>query len=118
MRLPPARLCSKLEYQFENAELLEMALTKFPYLRAFKISAVFFGEVVGLQLFFGIISYSMNLNASAAPGPHPGLLVMNVTHAAVGSLVLATSLFVTCQAFKYFAPAGNKVFSAMLSDHL
>ena len=81
-----------------------MALTKFSHLRAFKISAVFLAQVVGLQLFLGIISLSMNLNARAVPGPQPGLVVMNVTHAAVGILVLATSLFVTCQGFKYFGP--------------
>jgi heme A synthase len=97
--------------------VLEMALTKFSHLRAFKISAVFLAEVAGLQLFFGIISYSMNLNARAVPGPQPGLMVMNVTHAAVGSLVLATSLFVTCQGFKYLAPAGSGVSSAMFSNH-
>jgi heme A synthase len=97
--------------------VLEMALTKFSHLRAFKISAAFLAEVAGLQLFFGIISYSMNLNARAVPGPQPGLMVMNVTHAAVGSLVLATSLFVTCQGFKYLAPAGNGVSSAMFSNH-
>ncbi len=86
--------------------VLEMALTKFPHLRAFKISAVFLAQVVGLQLFLGIISYSMNLDARAVPSPHPGLMVMNVTHAAVGILVLATSLFVACQGFKYFASSG------------
>lgn len=91
--------------------VLEMALTKFSHLRAFKISAVFFAQVVGLQLFLGIISLSMNLNARAVPGPQPGVVVMNVTHAAVGLLVLATSLFVTCQGFKYFAPPGNGPFS-------
>jgi heme A synthase len=97
--------------------VLEMALTKFSHLRAFKISAVFLAEVVGLQLFFGIISYSMNLTARAVPGPQPGLTVMNVTHAAVGALVLATSFFVTCQGFKYFAPAGSEVSSAMFGDY-
>ena len=95
--------------------VLEMALTKFAHLRAFKISAVFLAEVVGLQLFFGIISYSMNLNARALSGPQPGLAVMNVTHAAVGVLVLATSLFVTCQGLKYFAPAETGESSAMVS---
>ena len=96
--------------------VLEMALTKFSHLRAFKISAVFLAQVAGLQLFLGIISLSMNLNARAVPGPHPGLAVMSVTHAAVGILVLATSLFVTCQGFKYFGPPGNGAFSTMLSD--
>lgn len=97
--------------------VLEMALTKFSHLRSFKISAVFLAQVVGLQLFLGIITYTMSLNARAVPGSQPGLLVMNVTHAAVGVLVLATSLFVTCQGFKYFAPAGNKTSSSMVSDH-
>ena len=94
--------------------VLEMALNKFSYLRAFKISAVFLAEVAGLQLFFGIISYCMNLNARAVPGPHPGLAVMNVTHAALGVLVLATSLFATCQGFKYFAPAGHEAAPTMI----
>jgi len=97
--------------------LLEMALTKFSHLRAFKISAVFLAQVVGLQLFLGIISLSMNLNARAVPCPQPGLVVMNVTQAAVGILALVTSLFVTCQGFKYFGPPGSGTFSAMLSDH-
>lgn len=96
--------------------ILEMALTKFSHLRSFKISAVFLAQVVGLQLFFGIISLSMDLNARAASGPQPGLVVMNVTHAAVGILVLATSLFVTCQGFKYFGPSRNGTSSAMLDD--
>ncbi|HET7211996.1 MAG TPA: hypothetical protein VFL79_00280 [Terriglobia bacterium] len=97
--------------------ILEMALTKFSHLRAFKISAVFLAQVVVLQLFLGIISLSMDLNARAVPGPQPGLVVMGVTHAAVGILVLATSLFVTCQGFKYFGPSGNGTFSATLGDH-
>ena len=41
------------------------------------------------------------------PGPHPGVLVMSVTHAAVGALVLATTLFVTFQAFKYLSPQAS-----------
>ncbi len=84
--------------------VLEMALSKFPQLKPFKMSAILLGELVGLQFFLGIVTYSMDLNARAASAPQPGLLVMNVTHAAVGALVLATSLFVTCQAFKYLAP--------------
>jgi hypothetical protein len=96
--------------------VLEMALTKFPHLRAFKISAVFLAQVVGLQFFLGIISLSMTLNARAVPGPQPGLIVMNVTHAAIGLLILATSLFVTCQGFKYFGPAEEAPSSTML-DH-
>lgn len=93
--------------------VLEMALTKYSHLRTFKMSAIFFAELVGLQLFLGIISYSMELNARAVPGSQPGLAVMNVTHASIGALVLATSLFVTFQAFKYLAPAESVAFSTV-----
>ncbi len=85
--------------------VMEMALSKYPHLRAFKMASVMLAELVLLELFLGIITFSMGLNARAVAGPQPGVLVMNVTHAAVGGLVLATSLFVTCQAFKYFEPA-------------
>lgn len=94
--------------------VLEMALTKYSHLRTFKVSAIFLAELAGLQLFLGIVSYSMDLNARAFPGRQPGLVVMNITHAAVGMLLLAGSLFVTFQAFKYFAPARSKAFSAVL----
>ena len=97
--------------------VLEIALTKFPYLRSFKISTIFLAELVGLEFFLGIVSYSMNLNARSVMGSQPGLVVMNTTHAAVGSLVLAASLFVTFQAFRYFAPAESKTSSALLHKH-
>lgn len=97
--------------------VLEMALTKFSRLREFKISAIFLGELVGLQLFLGLVDYSMVLNARAARGAQPGLTVMNVTHAAVGTLVLATSLFVTFQAFKYLAPAGNRAPATIIPEY-
>jgi heme a synthase len=91
------------------AWVLEMALSKFQHLRAFKMSAILLAELVGLELFLGIVSYSMELNAAARSTPQPGLVVMKVTHAAVGALVLAASLFVTFQAFKYLAPAESSV---------
>lgn len=96
--------------------VLEMALTKYSDLRVFKISAIFLTELVALQLFLGIISYSMDLNARAVHDSQPGLVVMNVTHAAVGMLVLATSLFVAFQAFKYFSPAESLPASPMLHE--
>lgn len=85
--------------------IFEMAITKFLRLTPFKIAAIFLAELVGLQLFLGIVSYSMNLNARIASNAQPGLVVMNVTHAAVGVLVVAASLFTTFQAFKYLATA-------------
>lgn len=97
--------------------VLEMALTKYSHLRAFKISVIFLAELVGLQLFLGIISYSMVLNARAVPDSQPGLVVINVTHASIGALVLAASLFVTFQAFKYFAPAQSRKSSAILNNN-
>lgn len=96
--------------------VLEMALTKFAHLRSFKISTIFLAELVGLEFFLGIVSYSMDLNARSVAGSQPGLVVMDATHAAVGALVLATSLFVTFQAFKYFACAESKVAPALLKE--
>ena len=83
--------------------VLEMALTKFAHTPELRIPVILFAELVGLELFLGIITYSMRLNAQAASVSQPGVAVMQVTHAAVGELVLAASLFVTFQAFKYLA---------------
>lgn len=97
--------------------VLEMALTKYSHLRTFKISAIFLAELVALELFLGIITYSMNLDARSMSGSHPGLSVMNTTHAAVGALLLAASLFVTFQSFKYFAPAGSRAASTTVREN-
>jgi heme A synthase len=96
--------------------VLEMALSKFAHLAEFKFSAVLLAEIVGVELFLGIISYSMRLNAQAHSRPHPGLVVMQVTHAAVGTLALAASLFATFQGFKYLAPAEARVAAVQFQE--
>lgn len=83
--------------------VVEMALAKFSFVAELKIPAIVLTETVVIQLFLGIVVYSMQLNAGLprrqqAP---PGLVVMSTTHNAIGSLVLVSSLFATFQAFKY-----------------
>jgi hypothetical protein len=59
---------------------------------------------VVLQFFLGIVAYAMKLDAAGAPQPLPGVVIITTTHVAVGALVVASSLFMTYQVFKYVAP--------------
>ncbi|HLY60144.1 MAG TPA: hypothetical protein VKV95_05215 [Terriglobia bacterium] len=83
---------------------VEIALNKFSSIPGLKIPAILLAELTGLQLFLGIVVHSMVLNARATGLPMPGLIVVKATHAAVGALVLVSSLFATFQAFRYLAP--------------
>ena len=84
--------------------LLETVFNKYSDVRSLKIAAVLLAEAVILQFFFGIVTYSMKLNAAGAPQPLPGVVVITTTHVAVGTLVVASTLFMTFQVFKYVAP--------------
>jgi heme a synthase len=84
--------------------LFEIVFNKYSDVEGLKIPAVLLVEVVVLQFFLGIITYAMKLNAAGAPQPLPGVVVITTTHVAVGALVVASSLFMTYQAFKYVAP--------------
>jgi cytochrome c oxidase assembly protein subunit 15 len=86
--------------------LLETVFNKFPDVKGLKIPAVLLAEVVVLQFFLGIVTYSMKLNYADAGQPMPGVVIMTTTHVAVGALVFASSLFMTFQVFKYVAPRG------------
>lgn len=86
--------------------LLETVFNKYSDVKGLKIPAVLLAEVVGLQFFLGIIAYSMKLDAAGAPQPMPGVVMITTTHVAVGALVVAASLFMTFQTFKYVAPDG------------
>jgi heme a synthase len=88
--------------------LLETVFNKFPDVKGLKIPAVLLAEVVVLQFFLGIVTYSMKLNYADAGQPIPGVVIMTTTHVAVGALVLASSLFMTFQVFKYVAPQGEE----------
>ena len=85
---------------------VEIALNKFSDAPPLKIPAIMLAELAGVQLFLGIVAHSMALNARVSAQPMPGLAVINATHAALGALVLAASLFTTFQAYKYLAPVG------------
>lgn len=84
--------------------LLETVFNKFSDVKGLKIPAVLLAEAVVLQFFLGIVAYSMKLDAAGAPQPLPGVVVITTTHVAVGALVVASSLFMTFQVFKYVAP--------------
>lgn len=88
--------------------MLEMALNKFAFLRELKIAAILAGELVLLQIFIGLVTYSMALNARAQARPLPGLAVIGATHAAAAALALAASLFTMFEAFKYLSPRARR----------
>lgn len=88
--------------------LLETVFNKFSDVKGLKIPAVLLAEVVVLQFFLGIITYSMKLNYPDPAQPVPGVVIMSTTHVAVGALVLASSLYMTFQVFKYVAPQGSE----------
>ena len=84
--------------------LFETVFNKYSEVAALKIPAVLLIEVVGLQFFLGIIAYAMKVDAAGAPQPMPGVVIVTTTHVAVGALVVASSLFMTYQVFKYVSP--------------
>lgn len=87
---------------------VEITINKFSAIPTLKIPAIILAELTGLQLFLGIVAHSMELNERATALPIPGLIVISTTHAAVGALILISSLFTTFQAFKYLAPRTAK----------
>jgi heme a synthase len=84
--------------------LFETVFNKYSEVKGLKIPAVLLVEVVVLQFFLGIVAYAMKLDAAGAPQPLPGVVIITTTHVAVGALVVASSLFMTFQVFKYVAP--------------
>lgn len=92
--------------------MLEMALNKFSGVRELKIAAILTGELVVLQMFLGLVTYSMALNAQADAHPMPGLAVIGPTHAAAAALALAASLFTMLEAFKYLSPQVRRTASS------
>jgi heme a synthase len=84
--------------------LFETVFNKYSEVKALRIPAVLLIEVVVLQFFLGIVAYAMKLDAAGAPQPLPGVVIITTTHVAVGALVVASSLFMTFQVFKYVAP--------------
>lgn len=88
--------------------MLEIALNKFSGLRQLKIGAVILAELVIIELLLGLVSYRTELDSRALARPLPGLVVMRATHAAIGALTLAASLFAAFQSFKYLAGRAEK----------
>ena len=84
--------------------IFETVFNKYSDVSGLKIPAVLLVEVVVLQFFLGIIAYAMKVDAAGAPQPMPGVVIVTTTHVAVGALVVASSLFMTYQVFKYVSP--------------
>ena len=59
-----------------------------------------------VQIFLGFGSYWMKIAARNVPQPLPPVVMITTAHVAVGALVLATSLLVTFQTYRFTEPAG------------
>ncbi len=83
--------------------MLEIALNQFSALGQLKIGVVILAELVVIELLLGLVSYHTELDSHShgLGRPLPGLAVMRATHAAVGALTLAASLFAMLQSFRY-----------------
>lgn len=89
--------------------MLELVLNKFSQLRELKIGTIIVAELIVLQLFIGLMAYSMELSSGNVVRPLAGLPVMRATHTAVGALTVAMSLFATLESFKYLAPRERRI---------
>ena len=67
------------------------------------------GGLLLVQLFLGLGSYVMKMEARHAPQPLPPVVRITTTHVAVGALVLVASLFLTFQAYRYVAAPGEEL---------
>jgi hypothetical protein len=88
---------------------VEIALNKFSSIPGLKIPAIILAELTFFQLFLGLVAHSMELNERAIALPLPGLVVIKTFHAAVGAMILVSSLYATFQAFKYLAPRATAI---------
>jgi len=84
---------------------VEMVFDRYPEVPGLKAPAIILAEVVVLEVFIGIFVHSMKLDAPAGSREPAGLSVISTTHAAVGALALAASLYLTFQCFKHLGPA-------------
>jgi cytochrome c oxidase assembly protein subunit 15 len=81
---------------------------------ALKRHALLLGGMVLAQVFLGIISYLMKLEARGAPQPLQPVVAATTAHVALGALVLAASLVLTYQVYRAVAapPRALKVTSS------
>ena len=84
-------------------------LTKFAHLPGLLRAALLLGGLLLVQVFLGIASYVMKMQARNAPQPLPPVVRITTTHVAVGALVLVASLFLTYQAFRWVATPREEV---------
>jgi len=92
--------------------MVEIVFDKLPQTPGLKVAAIVLAEVVVLEMFVGLFAHSMALDAPRGLRPAAGLAVINTTHAAVGALALAASLFLTFQCFRHLESAQERSLSA------
>ncbi len=66
-----------------------------------KRAALLLAGLLGAQIFLGIGSYLEILGAQHNPQPLPPVVAITTTHVAVGALVLASSLVLTLQTYRF-----------------
>jgi hypothetical protein len=84
-------------------------LTKFAHTPGLLRAALLLGGLLLVQVFLGIGSYVMKMEARNAPQPLPPVVRITTTHVAVGALVLVASLFLTYQVFRWVAMPREEV---------
>lgn len=84
-------------------------LGKFSHLLGLLRPALLLGGLLLVQVFLGIGSYVMKMQARNAPQPLPPVVWITTTHVAVGALVLLASLFLTYQAYRFVATPREEV---------
>lgn len=85
------------------AWVLRRILTKYAQDPRLKRPAVILGALVLLQLFLGITSYLMKLEARGAPQPLPPVVAVTTLHVAAGALALAASVVLTLYVYRLVA---------------
>ena len=94
---------------FLIAWLVTRSLMHYSIERRLARPALVLGGLLLVQLFLGIGSYFLKMANLNAPQPMPRVVVMTTTHVAVGALVLAASLVLTLQTYRWIAAPGHGV---------
>lgn len=84
-------------------------LMKFSHVPGLLRPALLLGGLLLVQVFLGIGSYVMKIQARNAPQPLPPVVRMTTTHVAMGALVLMASLFLTYQAYRWVSTPKEEV---------
>ena len=84
--------------------LVARILLKFPSQRALSRPALLLAGLVLAQLFLGMASLILKVQARGASQPQPPVVDFTTAHVALGALVLVTSLYLTYQTRRFLSP--------------